>query len=170
MKKFLWIVFMTLLSGCAASAHDLLHYKLVATAQGVAEVSQLVESDYRAKAKALREAIHARGGTLEEYEKEIQPIDAEYERRVRALGSLGTILRANADLNDTIGEEMTLANAMRIARNAARAARGLIEVLEQGAGVVPGLRIPEAAKRAFALLEQFAEAAVAQSGDDQGAR
>lgn len=145
MKNLLLIVALLLASLCLVGCpKDTAHHASVRAIVGagslVESLAQQNDALYRRETDALRERLRASGGSLDEYRRQVAPMDGAHLRRAVALATLADAMHSAArviDLarrNGTTGEYMSIATEVL-----ASVERALGEL--RGGGL-PSLEIP----------------------------
>lgn len=143
------------LPACAAPQRRVTHVTVVASAPVVAALHAEHMRVYREATDALMERIRARGGTEEDYEREVRPFDREFSVRTSALSGLSAALYGTAGANDAPNDAAARAAALR---RMLQAVTNAIDALEHGGALPPVPVPPEISALAARLRAMAAEA------------
>lgn len=85
---------------CASTPRQVVSATVVTAGSAVAALHREHQRVYTEATNALREAIHARGGTSADYDREVQSIDVEFNARSDVLVNIDAHLRSAASIID----------------------------------------------------------------------
>lgn len=88
------------LSNCSATPRQIAHVTVVSAGAAVSQLHTAHQRVYTRATDELRESIRQRHGTLADYNREVEPIDAEFTARSEVLQNIDAHLRAAAAIID----------------------------------------------------------------------
>ena len=128
------------LSNCSATPRQIAHVTVVSAGAAVSQLHTAHQRVYTRATDELRASIRQRHGTLAEYNREVEPIDAEFTARSEVLQNIDAHLRAAAAIIDASrnGNSTAWIEAVGPVLTALRIT---LETMQQG-NVLPPVPIP----------------------------
>lgn len=137
----LLVMMLLVLAGCAATPHQVASAAVSTAGAVTAQLHREHQRVYREATDALRARLTAEHRTLEDYDREVVPLDQEFRRRSDAVVALSAALYASAAVIDA-----TRSGASP--EQYAEAARAVIVALDEAVGalgsgaILPAVPIP----------------------------
>jgi hypothetical protein len=125
---------------CSTTPHQVAHITVVSAGSAVSQLHAAHQRVYTRATDELRESIRQRHGTLADYNREVEPIDAEFTARSEVLQNIDAHLRAAAAIIDASrnGNSTAWIEAVGPVLTALRIT---LETMQQG-NVLPPVPIP----------------------------
>ncbi len=106
---------------------------------------------YRDATDALRARVRSRGGNLEEYDREVRPIDAAFRQRTDALIAVDAALYATAAIADAVNRGAPVLEYRSAARDILTALDRVVSVMGSQTAL-PGVTVPAEIRTAIGVL------------------
>ncbi len=139
------------------------HVSVVTAGTAVASIDGANRALYTERTDALRERLRGADGSIEDYDREVAPIDHAFAARGRAIQAMSASLYSAAAVVDATRRGAARADYAALARDLLGALSANIAVLRDGA-VLPALPIPAEIDQAIAALRAIASRGVRDAG------
>lgn len=155
--KSLLLAFMLVFSlvACSPAVRQVASTTVVSSGAVLSELHRTHQQSYITATDNLRTSIRQRRGSLDDYDREVMPINAAFERRSQLIQTVDEHLYAAATIIDATRSGGDWTSYRPAASRVLRALRETLESLRRG-DALPPVDIPEGVTQVIRTLELIA--------------